>query len=164
MMQRWQENQKERNYSNMNGMYEHIAAFISNQSSASICCIDEQDKPYCFSCFYAFSQEEGLLYFKSSAHSRHAVLLNLNHCIAGTILPDKLNKLHIKGIQFEGQVLRAENPLVKKSLTNYLRKHPVALAMPGEVWTIQLDNIKMTDSTLGFGKKISWQRGEDIGI
>ena len=34
----------------------------------------------------------------------------------------------------------------------------MALAVAGEIWTIKMDSIKMTDSTLGFGKKITWER------
>ncbi len=40
-------------------------------------------------------------------------------------------------------------------------KFPLAVAIPGEVWTIRLSHIKMTDSTLSFGKKISWTRAEE---
>jgi hypothetical protein len=38
----------------------------------------------------------------------------------------------------------------------------MALAMPGHIWTIQLTEIKMTDNTLGFGKKIAWSRSEMV--
>jgi uncharacterized protein YhbP (UPF0306 family) len=34
------------------------------------------------------------------------------------------------------------------------------LAIPGETRTIQISHIKMTDSTKGFGKKITWNRDE----
>ena len=74
-------------------MNETIILFLQQQSSATICCVDEQGKPYCFSCFYAFNQQEGLLYFKSSADSHHSVLMKKNPFIAGTVLPDKLNKI-----------------------------------------------------------------------
>jgi uncharacterized protein YhbP (UPF0306 family) len=30
--------------------------------------------------------------------------------------------------------------------------------MPGEIWTIKINRIKYTDNTLGFGKKIIWER------
>jgi uncharacterized protein YhbP (UPF0306 family) len=141
-----------------------ISDFLKNQTCASICCIDEQGQPYCFTCFYAFHYEEGLLYFKSSANSHHSALMKLNPTIAGTILPDKLNKLQVKGIQFEGTALDAQHPLAKQSLGNYLKQHPLALAMPGEVWTIRINSIKMTDSTLGFGRKINWTRDMEVCI
>ncbi len=141
-------------------MNENIIQFLQQQTCASICCIDEQDKPYCFSCFYAFNAEEGLLYFKSSANANHSVLIKKNPFIAGTVLPDKLSKLLVKGLQFEGIVLDTQHPMVKQALNNYLKKHPIAIAIPGDVWTIKISNIKMTDSTMGFGKKILWNRAE----
>lgn len=135
-----------------------IVEFLLEQNCASICCIDESGKPCCFSCFYAFHTESGLLYFKSSANSQHAILMRKNPFVAGTILPDKLNKISIKGIQFEAVVLDTQQPLVKRTLGLYLKKHPLALAIPGEIWVLQINKIKMTDSTLGFGKKINWER------
>ncbi len=143
-------------------MNETIIHFLEQQNCASVCCIDEAGKPYCFSCFYAFSRIDGLIYFKSSANSHHANLLKKNSFIAGTVLPDKLNKLTIKGIQFEAIVLDTQHPLVKKRLNNYYKKHPAALAMPGDIWILQIEYIKMTDNTLGFGKKIIWNRAKKM--
>ena len=79
-------------------MNESIIQFIKEQTFTSICCVDETGKPYCFSCFYAFNSIAGLLYFKSSAGSHHAQLMKKNPFVAGTILPDKLNQILIKGI------------------------------------------------------------------
>ncbi len=141
-------------------MNETINRFLQQQICASICCADEQGRPYCFSCFYAFNPEEGLLYFKSSADAHHSALIKNNPVIAGTILPDKLNKLVVKGVQFEGVILDSKHSKTEKASGNYHKKHPLGLAVPGEVWTIEISHIKMTDSTLGFGKKIVWNRGE----
>lgn len=143
-------------------MNEAIIQFVEQQNCASVCCIDEEGKPYCFSCFYAFSRNEGLIYFKSSSNSRHAGLMKKNSFIAGTVLPDKLNKLIVKGIQFEAIVLDTQIPQVKKGMSDYFKKHPAALAMPGEIWALQIKHLKMTDSTLGFGKKIIWNRAEKM--
>ena len=139
-------------------MNESILNFIARQSCASICCIDEAGNPYCFSCFYAINTTELHLYFKSSANSFHAKKLKQNPVIAGTILPDTLNKLFIKGVQFEGIVLDPELPVVKQSLVSYFKKYPLSLAFPGETWAVQINRIKLTDSTLGFGKKEIWER------
>ena len=77
-------------------MKESIIQFIKKQTCASICCVDKNGSPYCFSCFYAFNSDEGLLYFKSSSGTRHSEIISENPCIAGTILPDRLNKLMVK--------------------------------------------------------------------
>jgi uncharacterized protein YhbP (UPF0306 family) len=141
-------------------MNEAIRAFIQKQTCATVCCVDENSKPYCFSCFYEFNAEYGLLYFKSSAETHHSSLLKRNVFIAGSILPDKLNKLIVKGIQFEGVMLDANHPLMKKASEHYHKKYLIALAIPGDIYVIQINHIKMTDSTMGFGKKISWSRAE----
>lgn len=141
-------------------MNETITRFLQQQTCATICCVDEQGTPWCFSCFYAFNYKEGLLYFKSSAEAHHSALMKKNPLIAGTILPDKLNTILVKGVQFEGIVLDANHPMTGQASGYYHKKHPMALAVPGEIWTIQISHIKMTDSTMGFGKKIEWNRGE----
>ncbi len=148
-------------YNSKKIMNETIIQFLQEQSSASICCVDATGKPYCFSCFYAFNSITGLLYFKSSANSHHAALMQENPFVAGTVLSDKLNKIFIKGIQFDAIVLDTRQPLVKQTLGIYLKKHPLALAIPGDIWALQINYIKMTDSTLGFGKKIIWKRNEE---
>jgi hypothetical protein len=81
--------------------------------------------------------------------------------VAGSILPDKLNFMAIKGVQFEGTIVQASDPLAAQAAAHYHRKHPVALAMSGEVWTIRLDHVKFTDNTLGIGKKLNWNRTAD---
>ena len=141
-------------------MNEIIIQFIQKQTCATLCCIDEQGKPYCFSCFYVFNCKEGLLYFKSSSDSHHSELMKKNPFIAGTILPDKLNKLLVKGAQFDGIVLNTNHPSANRASGYFLKKHLMALAIPGDIWTIQINHIKMTDSTMGFGKKITWNRDE----
>ena len=139
-------------------MNNHIVEFIEKQKSSTLCCVDEAGKPYCFSCFYVFNAEQGLLYFKSSAKSKHCGILLNNPFVAGTILPDKLNVLAIKGIQFEGVVLPSNHFLAEQAASYYHKRNPAALAVPGEIWIVKIDNIKMTDSTFGFAKKITWSR------
>lgn len=139
-------------------MNESIIHFLHEQSCANICCVDADCKPYCFSCFYAFDKEEGLLFFKSSPDTHHAKLMKQNPQVAGTILPDKLNKLLIKGIQFEGIILPDYHLLSEKGRKCYVQSHPLSIAIPGEIWTIQVNEIKLTDSTKVFGKKTRWAR------
>ena len=139
-------------------MSEHINKFIQKQTCASVCCIDGEGKPYCFTCFYAFEEENKVLYFKSGEGSYHSKLMLENPFVAATILPDKLKTLLVQGIQLEGIILNEDHPLMKKASAIYHKKHPMALAMTGKIWGLQINHMKMTDSNLGFGKKITWQR------
>ncbi len=141
-------------------MNDKIAEFIARQTCGNLACVDETGKPWCFSFFYSFEAEAGLLHYKSSTDTRHAAILSKNPLVAGTILPDKLNLLQIKGIQFEGKLLPLDHPLAKHASAHYHKKHPVALAMPGDVWTIRVNHIKYTDNSLGIGKKLNWNRDE----
>lgn len=134
-------------------MNERITDFIAAQKVATICCVDEDNLPYCFSCFFAFDEERDMIYFKTSADTKHASLLAQKNAVAGTIQLDKLNPLAIKGLQFNGHVVNDDN---EHAAAVYHRKYPFALAMKGDVWMIKLTYIKMTDNTLGFGKKITW--------
>ncbi len=145
-------------------MNKSIVEFIEKQKSCTLCCVDENGKPYCFSCFYVFNAEHGLLYFKSSTKSRHAGILLKKPLVAGTILPDKLNVLLVKGIQLEGLVLPENHYLKEQAASFYHKKNPAAMAVSGDIWIVRIDKIKMTDSTLGFGKKITWSRSEKTAM
>ena len=133
-----------------------ISDFIKKQKLATLCCLDDRGNPYCFSCFFAFNSDDGLLYFKSSASSSHGQYLQQNRILAGTIHPDKLNLLAIQGIQFTGELV--DN--CKHASLHYHKRFPFALAMSGELYTVRINTIKMTDNTKGFGKKFTWQREE----
>jgi uncharacterized protein len=112
-------------------MDKRIIEFIKGQTCSTICCVEENTNPHCFSCLYLFNPADGLLYFKSSPDSFHMKLIKLNPQIAGTILPDKLNKLMLKGIQLQGQVLEQHHPLANGAAVNYYKKYPIAMAIKG---------------------------------
>jgi uncharacterized protein len=139
-------------------MDKSIINFISNQKTASICCLDDSGSQYCFSVFFVFDKGKKQLYFKSSANSLHSSFLQKNIRVAGTILPDKLNLLAIRGVQFTGFIQKDPPSDLESSIKTYHKTIPFTLAMPGEVWTIQLETVKFTDNSLGFGKKILWER------
>lgn len=139
-------------------MNERIRKFIKKQTCATVCCADESGKPYCFTVFYAFDFDKALLFYKSSKDARHSLLLKDKPDVAGTILPDKLSLLAIKGIQFEGSVLVASDSVNKTAASIYYAKHPIARATTGEIWAIRVNYIKFTDNSLGFGRKLLWSR------
>ena len=142
-------------------MNERISEFISKQTCGTLSCVEGSGTSWCFSFFYSFDEEKKLLFYKSSNDTRHSIIIQANPRVSGTVLPDKLNFMAIKGVQFDGMILPAADPLTAQASAHYHKKHPVALAMPGEVWTIRLDHIKFTDNTLGIGKKLSWERVAD---
>lgn len=139
-------------------MQEAITQFIKKQRCASICCIDENGSPYCFTCFYVLNGEKAFLYFKSSANAHHIKLLKPGSVVAGTILPDKLSLLTAKGVQFQGVIIEAQEGERKEASSLYHKRFPFAYAFSGDVWTIRLDFVKLTDNSKGFGNKTAWDR------
>lgn len=114
--------------------------------------------PYCAPCFYVFDEAENLLIFKSKIETTHVRQALNNISVAGTILPDKLQMTKICGIQFSGIFISCANEIIENLKKIYYRKYPFALAVAGEIWVIELMKIKFTDNTLGFGKKLYWER------
>lgn len=139
---------------------DNIICFLQKQTCATICCINEDGNPYCFSCYYVFNQSDGLLYFKSSSKAHHSVLLKKNPVVSGSILPDSLSKIKSIGVQLMGVLLDQQEPFAKDANLGYHKKHPIALAIKGEVFTVRIDSIKMTDSSKIFGEKVTWKRSE----
>ena len=139
-------------------MHPHILNFINKQTCATISCVEKNLKPYCFTVFYSWDAERKNLIYKSSPQSHHSNIMVQNGVLAGTILPDRLNKLVVQGIQFEGILLDNKMPETKNAFAIYHKRHPIAIVKPGELWVIQVNHIKMTDSTKGFGTKLHWSR------
>ena len=145
-------------------MHHKISDFLEHQTCSSISCVDEIGNPYSFTIFYAFNIFEGLLYFKSPEDTKHAAILKKNPMVSGTILPDKLHHAHVKGIQFEGEMVADDHIFHSNASYHYYNRHPYASAMPGEIWTIQMNKIKFTDSTHEVPEKLAWKREEELFI
>ena len=116
------------------------------------------NKPYCALCFYVFDEELNQLIFLASDKTRH-----INECLGNILVAGSINNCvteveKIQGIQFEGEFI-APNQLNTINLyKKYYKKFPIAAAMPSPIWAIDLTYIKMTDNTLGFGKKVIWNK------
>ena len=143
-------------------MEDIIINFLQNQSVMTVCYTDEEGNPNCFPCFFAFNSSKGLLYFKSSSSSYHVKKLGTTPGVAGSILPDKLNIMALKGVQFQATVLPSDHPSMQNASRYYYQRFPMALVIPGDIYSLQLTEIKMTDGAKGFGKKITWKRKEVV--
>lgn len=132
-----------------------IVAYLASQTAASICTCDD-NVPYSCICFYAYSAKYNAIVFKSSAESCHVRQALNNSQVSGTVLPDKLEKTKVRGLQFSGTFFKPEVDVLDDLKKAYYKHYPIALAMKGEIWAIQFTYLKFTDNTLGFGKKIVW--------
>ncbi len=138
-------------------MNEKIETFIAAQKNLTLCTCNENE-PFCANCFYAFLIENNSLVFKSNRKTTHVSNGIINNKVAGTILPDVSKMGTIKGIQFLGKFIEPKAELLTMAQKIYYKRFPFALAMPGDIWLIELHSIKMTDNTIGIGNKISWER------
>jgi len=141
----------------MENLPKEIDDFMAEQNVATLCFVEEEGMPCCFSCFYAFDKKHNLLMFKSSKDTKHATYLDAGKPVAGSILPDKLDVLRIQGIQLTGHILAGDDALHKHAVTVYYKRFPFARIMSGEIWVIRVQAIKMTDNKKGFGKKVKWE-------
>ncbi|MCE9538121.1 MAG: pyridoxamine 5'-phosphate oxidase family protein [Bacteroidetes bacterium] len=137
-------------------MDEKIQSFLEGQKNLSFCTAVD-NTPHCANCFYTYISEGDFIIFKSDKNTTHIVNALNNNKVAGTILPDVDQIGTIRGLQFMGKFIVPEDHLLVLAKKKYYSKYPFALAMGGELWAIQLQHIKMTDNTLGFGKKRIWE-------
>ncbi len=143
-------------------MDKKIQSFIESQKNMTFCTAND-NKPYCASCFYAFVNEGNFIAFKSDKKTTHIANALINANVAGTIIPN-LDKIGtIKGIQFTGKFIIPKDDLLDLAKKKYYSKYPFGRAVGGDLWVIELLTIKMTDNTLGFGKKLSWKNNNTIG-
>lgn len=115
-------------------------------------------QPYCAICFYVFDEQNNSLVFLSDATTKHITDAITNKKVAGTITTEVVTVAKIQGIQFTGEFV---NPTKEQEIhfyDKYYSKFPFAKAKPSPIWGIELFSIKMTDNTLGFGKKLMWNR------
>ncbi len=138
-------------------MEARIKAYItSNKVFTLATSID--NKPYCANCFYVFDEANNLLIFLSDNVTQHIKEAIENKQVAGSIFNGETTIVKIQGIQFTGDFITPDKNQAELFYDLYYKKYPFAKAKPSPIWGIQLNWIKMTDNTLGFGKKLLWER------
>jgi uncharacterized protein YhbP (UPF0306 family) len=113
--------------------------------------------PWAASCFYVVDLETDSIIFLSSDETKHSCHIMDNCRVAGTVSNQESNVKRIRGIQFSGTASRLAGEDEKKARHLYYSKFPLARLMESPIWAVKLDYVKMTDNTLGFGKKIIWE-------
>lgn len=105
------------------------------------------------SLFYTFDQEKISFVVASSDETEHIKNISKNQKVAGTVVLETKIVGKIEGVQFRGEFLPLDDEALKKL---YFKGFPYALAMNPKLWQIKISYFKLTDNTLGFGKKIIW--------
>lgn len=123
-------------------------------------CVHQEGELWCANAFYYYDPDRVAFYLLSEEKTRHAQMSGPKAPVAGTVNGQPKNVALIRGIQFKGEIRRLEGEESTLMRNRYTRRFPMALAMSAPVWEIRLDELKFTDNTLGFGKKIHWLRQE----
>lgn len=114
----------------------------------------KDNAPYCASCFYALEPKIGSFVIATESTTRHGHEAMENEKVAGAVALETSIIDKLQGIQFLGTY----RPATKEEKKAYFARFPYAVAMNPTLWGIQIEWLKFTDNTLGFGKKIEWSR------
>lgn len=138
-----------------------ISSFIEKQKLMTLATMDVSG-PYCASLFYAFLPEENILVFKSDSETIHIRQAIKKPKVAGTICSIPKTILKLQGVQFLGSFIDLySHELFALASNKYLQRFPFSgIIKNADFWGISLNQIKMTDNSLGFGKKLLWERVE----
>lgn len=120
-----------------------------------------QDKQlWCSNAFYVYDEEQVVFYLLTDPLTRHGQMVVERALVAGSVNGQPKSVALLRGVQFLGDIRCLSDAEDKKPRAMYLKRFPVARTMSKSfpVWKIRIDEIKFTDNTLGFGKKIMWQR------
>ncbi len=115
------------------------------------------NEPYCANCFYAFLPNENAFVFTSDNETKHIKDALQQPYVGGSVVLETSVVGKIQGIQFNGELKKAEGEQGTEAKSAYLKRFPYAVLMKTNLWILKLTFVKMTDNRLGFGKKIIWE-------
>ncbi|MER3010853.1 YhbP family protein [Serratia nematodiphila] len=136
---------------------QQIADFIGKQHVLTLCAGDDLDM-WCANCFYVFDAATMALWLMTEPHTRHGGLMLNNGQVVGTIAPKPKSIALIRGVQYRAEAVLLSGEEAEAARARYCKRFPIARAMKASVWRLDLHEVKMTDNTLGFGKKLHWAR------
>lgn len=134
-----------------------ISRWLNKQHVLSYC-VGGNDELWCANAFYYYDAQRVAFYLLSETSTRHGGLIGAGTNVAGTINGQPKTVALIRGVQFRGRIRMMEESEGATVRALYCKKFPVARVMTAPVWEIRLEELKMTDNTLGFGKKLHWLR------
>jgi len=136
-----------------------ISQWLAKQHVVTYC-VGREDALWCANAFYVYDRERVAFYLLSNPKSRHGEMAGRQARVAGTVNGQTKTVARIRGVQFAGELRLVEAPESEALRERYNRRFSVARVMSSPLWEIRLDEIKFTDNTLGFGKKLAWLRAE----
>ena len=141
-----------------NGMDERIVRFLKKHHVLTLATA-VNSSPYCSNLFYAWLETEQAFVFTSSLDTKHAADALANPQVAASVVLETRTVGKLQGLQLQGKMYRPEGELLQKAKKQYIKRFPYAAVADLELWLLEPSRAKMTDNTLGFGKKLLWERG-----
>ena len=137
-------------------MDERFIKFIKKHHVLTLATVNGEGMPYVANCFYAFDAKRNLFVFTSDLATRHGAEMAANSSVALSIVLETRIVGRVQGLQVTGMALRGDDEARKC----YIKRFPYAAAADLELWMVEPTMMKLTDNTLGFGKKLVWQSAE----
>jgi uncharacterized protein YhbP (UPF0306 family) len=138
-----------------------IAMFVRRHHVMTVATVGADGGPWVAHVFYAWLAAENLFVFTSDTSTRHGAEMLTDSRVAAGIALETRTVGRVQGLQIEGRVHRAEAGELESARTAYLRRFPYAVVAPLSLWVLEPTLLKLTDNTLGFGKKIIWTREKE---
>lgn len=129
-----------------------IVDFIKRHHVLTLATISSEGMPYCAACFYAYDKERNRIVFTSDDATHHVQYMAENSNVACGITLETRIVGKVQGVQICGKAQRGDESDKKV----YIKRFPYAAVAPLNIWAVEPTFIKLTDNTLGFGKKLIW--------
>ena len=131
-----------------------ITDFIARHHVLTLATSTADGLPYCAACFYAYDKARNLFIFTSDDTTCHAQQMVANSNVACAITLETKVVGKVQGLQICGVARRGE----AEDRSVYVKRVPYAAVAPLNIWVVEPTFMKLTDNTLGFGKKLIWNR------
>lgn len=113
--------------------------------------------PWCSNMFYAYIPAGNVFVFTSDENTRHAREFIENEAVAASVVLETRIVGRVQGLQVSGSIRKVpDGEGASEFRKAYIKRFPYAAAVPLNLWILEPEFYKLTDNTLGFGKKIVW--------
>ena len=134
---------------------ERIVKFIKKHHVLTLATLERGgEQPYVANCFYAYDTKRNLFIFTSDTTTRHGGEMEQNPRVALSVVRETRIVGAIEGLQITGRAERGDD----EAKHVYVKRFPYAVVAPLTLWMVRPEFMKLTDNTLGFGKKLIWNR------
>lgn len=133
-----------------------ITSFVKKHHVLTLATVGKSGMPYVANCFYAYDSQRNLFIFTSDVTTRHGAEMLDNPNVALSIPLETRVVGRVQGIQICGIAKRGDD----EARATYIKRFPYAAVAPLTLWAVRPTMMKLTDNTLGFGKKLIWESEE----